>query len=74
MQSVNRIGLQKGRESMEKTRDPAREMHEILLQRCQESPAVQEALGNLFDACGDLIFAMVSEFKDLEAEDDRNKG
>lgn len=54
---------------MEKTRDPAREMHERLFARCQESPFVQEALGNLFDACEDLIFAMVSEFKDLEGED-----
>ena len=59
---------------MEKTRDPAREMHERLFARCQESPFVQEALGNLFDACGHLVFAMVSELKDLEAEDERNKG
>ena len=59
---------------MEKTRDPAREMHERLLQRCQESPAVQAALGNLFDACGELIFSMVSELTDLEAEDERNTG
>lgn len=59
---------------MDDTRNQAREMHERLLARCQESPFVQEALGNLFDACGDLIFAMVSEFKDLEAEDERNKG
>lgn len=59
---------------MEKTRDPAREKQERLLARCQESPAVQEALGNLFDACGDLIFAMVSELKNLEGEDERNKG
>lgn len=59
---------------MEKTRNPDREMHERMLARCQESQFVQEALGNLFDACGDLIFAMVSEFKDLEAEDERNKG
>ena len=54
---------------MEKTRDPDREMHERLLARCQESPAMKAALGNLFDACGELIFAMVSEFKDLEEED-----
>ena len=59
---------------MEKTRDPAREKHERLLARCQESPAVKEALGNLFDACEDLIFTMVSELKDLEGEDERNKG
>lgn len=59
---------------MEKTRDPAREMHERLLQRCQESPAVQEALGNVFDACGDLIFLMVSALAELEEEDERNKG
>ena len=59
---------------MEKTRDPAREKHERLLARCQESPFVQEALGNLFDACAELIFTMVSEFKDLEEEDERNKG
>ena len=59
---------------MEKTRDPAREMHERLLARCQESPAVQAALGNLYDACGDLIFTMVSELKELEEEDERNKG
>lgn len=59
---------------MEKTRDPAREMHDRMLQRCQESPAVQAALGNVFDACGDLIFTMVSELKDLEGEDERNKG
>lgn len=59
---------------MEKTRDPDREMHERLLQRCQESPFVQEALGKIYDACGDLIFTMVSELKDLEEEDERNKG
>ena len=59
---------------MEKTRDPAREKHERLLARCQESPAVQEALGNVFDACGELIFLMVTMLKDLEAEDERNKG
>ena len=59
---------------MEKTRDPAREKHDRLLARCQESQAVKMALGNLFDACGDLIFTMVSELKDLEAEDERNKG
>ena len=56
------------------TRNQDREIHEMLFARCQESPFVQEALGNLFDACGDLIFAMVSEFKDLEEEDERNKG
>lgn len=54
---------------MEKTRDPAREKHDRLLRRCQESPAVQAALGKIYDACGELIFAMVSEFKDLEEED-----
>ena len=59
---------------MEKTRDLSREMHEMLFARCQESPFVQEALGNLFDACGHLIFAMVSELKNLEGEDERNKG
>ena len=59
---------------MEKTRDPDREKHEMLFARCQESPFVQEALGNLFDACEDLIFAMVSELKNLEGEDERNKG
>ena len=59
---------------MEKTRDPAQEKHERLFARCQESPAVQEALGNLFDACGELIFSMVSELKNLEGEDERNKG
>lgn len=58
---------------MEKTRDPDREMHERLFARCQESPAVQAALGNLFDACGELIFTMVSELKELEEEDGRNK-
>ena len=59
---------------MEKTRDPDREKHEMLLARCQESPAVKAALGNLFDACGHLVFAMVSELKDLEGEDERNEG
>ena len=59
---------------MEKTRDPAREMHERLLQRCQESPAVQAALGKIYDACGELIFTMVSELKELYEEDERNKG
>ena len=59
---------------MENKRDPAREMHERLFARCQESPFVQEALGNLFDACEDLIFTMVSELKDLEDEDERNEG
>lgn len=59
---------------MEKTRDPAREMHERLLARCQESPAVQEALGKIYDACGELIFLMVTMLKDLEEEDERNKG
>lgn len=54
---------------MEKTRDPDREMHERLFARCQESPFVQEALGNLFDACGDLIFVMVTALKELEEED-----
>ena len=59
---------------MEKTRDPDREMHERLFARCQESPFVQEALGNLFDACGDRSFAMGAECRDLEEEDERNKG
>lgn len=59
---------------MEKTRDPDRQKQERMVARCQDSPFVQEALGNLFDACGDLIFAMVSELKDLEEEDERNKG
>lgn len=58
---------------MEKTRNQDREKHERQLARCQESPAVQEALGNLFDACWDLIFTMVSELEDLEEEDERNK-
>lgn len=59
---------------MENKRNPDQEMHERLFARCQESPFVQEALGNLFDACEDLIFTMVSELKDLEEEDERNKG
>ena len=59
---------------MDDTRNQDREMHERLFARCQESPFVQEALGNLFDACEDLIFTMVSELKDLEGEDERNKG
>lgn len=59
---------------MEKTRDPAREMHERLLQRCQDSPAVQAALGNVVDACGDLIFLMATMLKEMEEEDERNKG
>lgn len=59
---------------MEKTRDPAREKHERLFARCQESPFVQEALGNLFDACWDLIFTMVMALKDLDREDERNNG
>lgn len=59
---------------MEKTRNPDREMHGRLLARCQESPAVQEALGKIYDACGELIFTMVSELNDLEEEDGRNKG
>lgn len=54
---------------MDDTRNPDQEMHERLLRRCQESQAVQEALGNLFDACEDLIFTMVSELKDLEGEE-----
>lgn len=59
---------------MDDTRNQAREMHDRLLRRCQESPAVQEALGKIYDACGDLISTMVSELKDLEGEDERNKG
>lgn len=59
---------------MDDTRNQAREKHDRLLARCQESPAVQEALGNVFDACGDLIFLMVTMLKDLEGEDERNKG
>lgn len=54
---------------MDDTRNPDREKHERLLARCQESPAVQAALGKIYDACGDLIFTMVSELKDLEEED-----
>lgn len=46
-----------------------REKHERLLARCQESPAVQEALGKIYDACGELIFLMVTMLKDLEEED-----
>ena len=74
MQLLSKMESEKGREAMEKTRDPAREKHDRLLRRCQESPAVQEALGNVFDACGDLIFLMVMALKDLEEEDERNKG
>lgn len=59
---------------MEKTRNQDREKHERLLARCQESPAVQEALGKIYDACGDLIFLMVSALADLESEDERNNG
>ena len=59
---------------MENKRNTDREMHDRLLARCQESPAVQEALGNLFDACGDLVFVMVTALKELEKEDERNKG
>ena len=59
---------------MEKTRDPAREKHDRLLRRCQESPAVKAALGNVFDACGDLIFLMVMALKELDEEDGRNNG
>lgn len=46
---------------MEKTRDPAREKHERLVARCQESPAVQKALGNVVDACEEFIFVMVTD-------------
>ena len=59
---------------MEKTRDPAREKHERLFARCQESPAVQEALVKIYDACGELIFTMVSALAELEEDDERNKG
>lgn len=59
---------------MEKTRNPAREKHDRLLVRCLDSPAMQEALGNLFDAFNDLIFVIVTALKDLEEEDERNKG
>ena len=74
MQLLSKMESEKGRESMEKTRDPDREMHEILLQRCQESPAVQEALGKIYDDCGELIFLMVTMLKELVKEDERNKG
>ena len=59
---------------MDDTRNQAREKHERLFARCQESPAVKAALGKIYDACGELIFTMVSELKDLEEEDERNKG
>ena len=59
---------------MENKRDPDREKYDRLVQRCQESPAVQKALGNVVDACGDLIFLMATMLKELEEEDERNKG
>lgn len=54
---------------MDDTRNQAREKHERLLARCQESPAVQEALGKIYDDCGELIFAMVNALAQLEDED-----
>lgn len=54
---------------MEKTRNQDREKHERMLARCLNSPAMQEALGNLFDAFNDLIFVIVTALKDLEEED-----
>ena len=59
---------------MDDTRNPAREKHNRLLRRCQESPAVQEALGKIYDDCGELIFLMVTMLKELVKEDERNKG
>ena len=46
---------------MDDTRTQAREMHERLLKRYQESPDEQEALGNVVDACGEFIFVMVTD-------------
>ena len=59
---------------MDDTRNPDREKYERMLARCQESPAVQKALGKIYDACGDLIFTMVSVLAELEDEDERNEG
>lgn len=59
---------------MDDTRNQDRETHDQMLARCQESPAVKAALGNLFDACDDFIFAMVSALAELKEEDERNKG
>lgn len=59
---------------MEKTRNQDREKHERMLARCQESPAVQKALGKIYDDCGELIFLMVMALKELEEDDERNKG
>lgn len=51
---------------MEKTRDPARDKHDRMLARCQESQAVKMALGKIYDDCGELIFAMVNALAELE--------
>lgn len=47
-----------------------REKHERLLERCRENPLVLEALGEVYDACGDLIATLIQAMADMEDEKD----
>lgn len=49
-----------------------REKHERLLERCRENPLVLEALGEVFDACGELIGTLLQAMADMEGEDERD--
>lgn len=53
---------------------PMREEHERLLERCRENPLVLEALGEVFDACGDLVATLIQAMADMEEADERDKG
>lgn len=51
-----------------------RAKYEQFLERCRENPLVMEALGEVFDACGELVAALIQAMAEMEGADERDKG